>query len=206
MSPRPQAAHLRRPEILVAAAEAIRERGVNNTRVADVADRVGTSAPSVLYYFESKTELLSAALVHYEERFYEDFDQELQTLATAREKLVRLVESMTLGRGDWDLALWMELWPQAMRDEDLADTREGLDGRWRAMIASIVREGQLAGEFGPANPDDVALVLGAILDGFAIQVTLGDSEATPERARRLCMALLERELNCDFQAAGVAPA
>jgi AcrR family transcriptional regulator len=32
----------------------IRERGVSATRIADVAERMGTSAPAVLYYFESK--------------------------------------------------------------------------------------------------------------------------------------------------------
>jgi AcrR family transcriptional regulator len=41
----------------------IRERGLEHVRVADVADRAGTSAPSVLYYFASKAELLKEALV-----------------------------------------------------------------------------------------------------------------------------------------------
>ena len=48
MSPRPRLADERRPAILAAAAEVIRERGVEQTRVADVADRAGTSAPAVL--------------------------------------------------------------------------------------------------------------------------------------------------------------
>ena len=50
---RPQTAHLRRPEILAAATDVLRERGVNATRIADVTDRIGASAPSILYYFET---------------------------------------------------------------------------------------------------------------------------------------------------------
>ena len=51
MSPRPRLDHVRRPAMLSAAAEVIRERGLEHARVSDVAERAGTSAPSVLYYF-----------------------------------------------------------------------------------------------------------------------------------------------------------
>ena len=69
----------------------------------------------------------------------------------------------------------MELWVRALRDPRLAATREGLDRRWRDAIADIIREGQATGEFGPADADDVALLLGAVMDGFAIQLALGRS-------------------------------
>ena len=71
MSPRPTLGHVRRPAILAAAAEVISERGVVGTRIADVAARAGTSAPGVLYWFESKDQLLSEALVYSDDRFYE---------------------------------------------------------------------------------------------------------------------------------------
>ena len=54
MSPRPQIDHIRRPQILDAAAEVIAERGIAATRIADVAERAGTSAPAVLYWFDTK--------------------------------------------------------------------------------------------------------------------------------------------------------
>ena len=62
MSPRPQIDHIRRPQILGAAAEVIAERGLGSTRIVDVADRAGTSPPAILYWFDSKEELLSEAL------------------------------------------------------------------------------------------------------------------------------------------------
>jgi AcrR family transcriptional regulator len=80
LSPRPRFDHVRRPEILAAAAQVIRERGLENARVADVADRAGTSAPSVLYYFASKAELLKEALTSAEERFYEELERELERI------------------------------------------------------------------------------------------------------------------------------
>jgi AcrR family transcriptional regulator len=202
MSPRPRLDHVRRPAILAAAAEVIRERGLENTRVVDVAERAGTSAPAVLYWFASKGELLTVALTAAEENFYEQLDASLAALGSGRERLVRLIESAS-GTGDYDATLWIDLWAKALRDEELAGIREQLDVRWRETIAAIVRDGQAAGEFGATDPDELALLLGSLLDGFSVQIALGDPAGTPERARELCLRLAGRELDCDLTARAV---
>jgi len=197
VSPRPRLDHVRRPELLAAAASVIRERGLENARVADVAEEAGTSGPSVLYYFASKAELLTEALTTAEERFYEDFTVELDGIESARERLVHTVESMT-GEGDYDAALWMELWARALRDSELAATRADLDARWRRTIEGVVRYGQERGEFGPADPNEFAVMLGALLDGLAVQIALRDKEVKPDRVRELAVRLAERELGCEL--------
>jgi AcrR family transcriptional regulator len=202
VSPRPQIAHLRRQEILEAAAEVIRERGLQATRIADVAERMGTSAPAVLYYFESKGELLSEALVAAEEGFYTEFEEQLEVMSSAAEGLVMLVEAC-LTEGDFDAALWMELWPRALREPEMARMREQLDARWLGTIATIIRRGQADGEFRDADAGDVALLLASLLDGLAVQVTLNDPAVSVERARQLCLQLLEHQLGCELSGAGV---
>jgi AcrR family transcriptional regulator len=193
MSPRPSTAHLRRPAILTAAAEVISERGVQNTRISDVAERAGTSAPGVLYWFPTKDELLVEALQFADDRFYESLTRELEGLGTATERLTRLIE-LWPAEGDGETLLWMELWVRALRDPQLAKTRERLDRRWRAAIADIVRDGQASGEFGAADADDLALLLGALMDGFAIQLALDDPAVTADTVRRHCLGLVESRL------------
>ena len=200
MSPRPRLDHVRRPAILAAAAEVIRERGLEHARVADVAERAGTSAPSVLYYFASKAELLNEALTSAEERYYEDLERELAGIESARERLIKIVGGGA-GEGDYDAALWMELWAKALRDPELAATRADLDGRWREAIAAVVRYGQERGEFGPAEPHGFAAVLASLLDGLAVQIALRDGEVTPQRAEELTLAFAERELQCELRTA-----
>jgi AcrR family transcriptional regulator len=200
LSPRPRLDHVRRPELLAAAAEVIRERGLEHVRVADVADRAGTSAPSVLYYFASKAELLKEALTSAEERFYEELEVELAQLEGGPERLLKIIDS-ACGEGDYDAALWMELWARALSDPDLAAMRAELDVRWRRAIAAVVRYGQERGEFGPADPDEVAVLLAALLDGLAVQIALSDIEVTPPRVRKLSLRLVERELDCELRAA-----
>jgi AcrR family transcriptional regulator len=197
MSPRPRLDHVRRPELLASAASVIRDRGLENARVADVADHAGTSAPSVLYWFASKAELLKEALTSAEEGFYEELLAELDGIESARGRLRRIVDSCA-GDGDYDAALWMELWAKALRDRDLAATRAELDGRWRHTIADVVRYGHERGEFGPADPDEVAVVLASLLDGLSVQIALKDMEVTPDRVRELALKLAERELGCEL--------
>jgi AcrR family transcriptional regulator len=193
MSPRPRLDHVRRPELLAAAAAVIRRRGIASARVADVAEEAGVSAPSVLYYFASKAELLKEALTYAEERYYEELHEGLAERDSARERLA-LLATWGTGEGDYDAVLWMELWALALRDPELATTRAELDRRWRSTIAEVVRYGQDRGEFGPADPDELALMLAALLDGLAVQIALRDEDVTPARVRKLALELAEREL------------
>jgi AcrR family transcriptional regulator len=197
MSPRPQIDHIRKPQLLTAAAEVIAERGLDATRIADVAERAGTSAPAVLYWFESRDELLAEALTFAEESFYEQLEVRIGELASASERLIELIASS--GAGD-DWVLWMELWTRALRDPAMSDARQRLDDRWRAQIAEIVREGQGTGEFSGPDPDRVALELAALIDGLAVQVTLGDRVVSADAMRSTCIDVAERLLEAELSA------
>src|SRR5436190_6887639 len=162
VSPRPQIDHLRKPQLLQAAAGVIAERGIASTRIADVAERAGTSSPAVLYWFESKDELLAEALTVEEERFYGELTERMTTLERPRDRLRLLLEASA---EEYDWTLWMELWTRALRDRSTQMARRRLDDRWRSQIAAVIRDGQEAGEFGEAHSDDVALVLASLIDG-----------------------------------------
>ncbi len=211
MSPRPRLSRQRRLEILGAAVEVIAERGLCDTRIADVAERAGTSAALVLYYFESKDRLLTEALTHAEDRFYLETFHELTGIERAADRLAHLVErSFPAPRGSSDMLgdwkLWIELWSRGLRDPEVARKREALDRRWRRTIADVVRAGQESGEFEPVDPDDFALRLASMIDGLAIQAVMGDPEAPPERLRRVCMEMAARELGFEAAEPATVPA
>lgn len=195
MSPRPQIDHIRKPQLLAAAAEVIAERGVAATRVADVAERAGTSAPAVLYWFGSKEQLLSEALTWEEDRFYAEMQERLAEGISPGERMAFLIEESGSG-GEW--TLWVEFWARALRDEGVAGTREQLDRRWREAIVEIVAAGQESGEFGGGDPADVAATLAALLDGLAVQVSLRDPEMPPERMIALARRVAEDQLGCEL--------
>ena len=200
MGARPRLTQQRRLQVLEAAREVIAERGLCDTRIADVAERAGLSAALLLYYFKTKDNLLTEALAFAEDRFYLETWHELASVDEAKSRLVRLIElacpphaDRNELNGDW--RLWLELWSRALRDPEAARKREALDRRWRATIADIVRLGQRQGEFAAEqDPDEFALRLAALIDGLALQVVLHDPEVAGDTMRDLCVEMAQRAL------------
>ena len=203
MSPRPRVDHLRKPQIVAAAAEVLYERGLFDTRIGDIAERAGTSSPTILYYFESKDRLLEEAVEYADREFYDRLSDGQDQHEHASDKLVDLIERTALGPGGLnDYTLWMEIWVRARRDPSVRKSYFRLDRRQRVLIADIVREGQAAGEFtADADPDDFALTLSGLLDGLGVQVTLGQPDVTPARMVDRCLTLASGELGCDLRRA-----
>ncbi len=204
MSPRPKVDHLRKPQIVAAAAEVLYERGLFDTRIGDIAERAGTSSPTILYYFESKDRLLEEAVDHADHDFYARLSEGQDRFKRAGDKLVNLIEETSLGPGGLnDYTLWMEVWVRARRDPTVRSSYFELDRRQRNLIAKIVREGQRQEEFSAdADPEGFALALSGLMDGLGVQVTLGQPDLTPARMVQLCLALASSQLGCDLHPRG----
>jgi len=193
----------RRVQMLRAAIDVIAERGFPETRIADIGRRVGASSALVIYYFGTKDKLLTDALRYSEDLFYAEAERRLDAIEGARQKVEALVrlccanDGMDGLPGSW--LLWPDLWAQAVRHPEVSKDREELDQRWREKVAQIVRAGVQSGEFTDVNVDDFTLVLTGLLDGLAVQVTLGDPTVSPERATEVTMRLVARELGFHWQ-------
>ena len=137
MSPRPAIDHIRKPQILRAAAEVITERGLSATRIADVAERAGTSAPAVLYWFDSREQLLTEALTADEITFALELERRLESIPTAAGKLRHLIEESTY---DGDLSLWIELWARSLHDDASAGEQHAARSREIRFAAKRARE------------------------------------------------------------------
>ena len=199
MGARPKLTQKRRTQMLEAAAEVIGERGLCDTRIADIAERAGLSPALVVYYFGSKEKVLTEALAYAEDLFYIEAFRELTGIEGASEKLVRLIELAcpAVERSEIDeyWALWVELWSRALRNDEAARKREALDQRWRTTIAEVVREGQRSGEFAPCDPERFATYLAALMDGLSLQGLLHDSAVSSDLINEMCLDAAARELS-----------
>ena len=139
------------------------------TRIGDIAERAGTSSPAVLYWFATKDVLLDEALASPTSASTRRSTRSSRAGLPARPARQRIASWARRGRrrggcgwscGCARCATRRSARPRAPRP------------RRRAAIADVVREGQAAGEFGPVDADDVALTLGAMMDGLAIQLAL----------------------------------
>ncbi|HUL27876.1 MAG TPA: TetR/AcrR family transcriptional regulator [Streptosporangiaceae bacterium] len=191
----------RREQMLRAALEVIVERGYPETRIADVAERAGTSPALVIYYFKTKDQLLTEAIRFSEDTWYETGTTRMAAIDTAAGRLEELVAMSCLPEADDDPGapntswlLWLDLWAQAARHPEVASVRQKFDERWRHTISSLVVGGQAAGEFGPVDPDGFAATLSALLDGFAVQIALEDPTVDAGLAFELIMGYAAGEL------------
>jgi AcrR family transcriptional regulator/transposase len=172
----------RETAILKAALEALREKGLAETRMIDIARRVHMSPGHVLYYFPSKQALLMEALQWSEEMFHQQVAEDLPMAATAWDRLVLLMDlSAPRGEGDPQWLLWLETWANAPHDQEVAQHQAELGRRWTTRIVGVVREGQERGEFAPIPAHLFALRLTALMDGLAIMVTTGAGQMSRRR-------------------------
>jgi len=194
----PGTADQRREQMLQAALEVVAERGYPETRIADVAERAGTSPALVIYYFKTKDQLLTEAIRYSEDNWYAAGTSRMAAIPTAAGQLEELVAMSCLPEADAEpptsWALWLDLWAQSVRHPEVAGVRQKFDERWRETISSLVLAGQEAGEFGPVDPPGFAIALSALLDGFAVQIALADTVVSPHRAFELSMRFAAKEL------------
>jgi AcrR family transcriptional regulator len=185
------AADLRRDQMLEAAAALIAERGFSDTRITDVARRVGASSALVVYYFGTKDKLLTEALRWSEVSFYESVEEMLEATPSLRARLETLVRMTCVPEREGEVpsawGLWFDLWAQAFRHPQVSKDREDLDNRWRDIIARVVSEGVAAKEITKVDAQAFAVAWSALLDGLSIQVALEDPQVDPERAFRIAM-------------------
>jgi AcrR family transcriptional regulator len=201
MAARPQGeavADVRRDQMLAAAATLIAERGFADTRIADVAARVGASPALVIYYFGTKDSLLTEALRWSESSFYAATEEMLRSTPTIRARIETLVEwtlvsdAPASAPSDW--GLWFDLWAQAFRHPEVKKDRADLDAQWRDLITRLVRAGIEDGEVEPLDVETFAIMWGSLLDGLVVQVALEDPVVDVARARRIAVDVAFKEL------------
>ena len=193
--PRPRLDHVRKAQILNAAAAVLSERGYANARVVDIAKAAGTSPAAILYWFDGKHGLLAEALALRELEFHDRYTIRIDRAATASEQLRILIEAM-LHHYDW--GLWMELCVLALRDHSAAAERDRMDRRWRAMLRKVIRDGQQRGEFVASDADETMFVLAALLDGMAPLLAMKAKGVTSTQVERTWLSEAGRLLGPSF--------
>jgi AcrR family transcriptional regulator len=191
-------ADVRRDQMLAAASTLIAERGFHDTRIADVAKRVGASPALVIYYFGTKDSLLTEALRWSERSFYAATEEMLRSTEKLRDRLEILVEWTLVSdkqqnlTGDW--GLWFDLWAQAFRHPEVKKDRAELDAQWRDLITRIVQAGVDNGEIDKLDVATFAIMWGSLLDGLVVQVSLDDPVVDLALARRIALEMADKEL------------
>lgn len=160
-----------RERLLAAAADVFAERGYDGTRVADIASAAGVSNGALYAHFESKAELLVAALRAHGQRLLADM-----VAADPGRPITELL--LKVGRGlrrrrDPRGYLIVEALVAARRDNDVAGPMRDLAGERADWLTDLMREAQAAGELDPSLSP-------AALGHFCLLLAMGSALITPD--------------------------
>jgi AcrR family transcriptional regulator len=165
-------AEVRLDSLLRTACEVIVERGLANTRAADVAQAAGVSQALVFYHFTSKERLLAQAFAYAAEKDLARLEKEVNSAATPLEKMRRILKLyVPTGRSKmW--AMWIDGWSESLRTPQLEKVTRRFDLRWTEALVEVISEGLADSTFTCPDPTASAWRITALLDGLAVQVTV----------------------------------
>jgi AcrR family transcriptional regulator len=186
--PRPNVEAERRKQILEAACAVIAKAGLQQLRVADVAQEAGISSGTIHYYFETKKDLVAAA---FEFNFAASLRRRRwmrESTVDPRQRLRDIVESYlpTTRKSLQAWRVWAELWAEGTRDPALQKVNDELYGQWRDVVRDAI-----AAIHPKEDPTELANMLIAMMDGLAVQVLLRSKNMPVETMRATCRAFID---------------
>ena len=191
-----------RERILEAAAELISQEGIDEVRIARVANRARVSTALVHHYFSTREELLTDALMlAFDQAAEERFGAEEPEIAkrSHTDALAVAIEQCLPepGPNEREWVLWVELWLRAARDPELRPVAARLYERYREWMEELIRAGVEAGEFRTDDPGRVADLALGLFDGLGLRALLEDPGIDLTRARTLIAQTLAAELEIE---------
>jgi AcrR family transcriptional regulator len=191
----------RRAQILDAARRVVLERGMANTRVADIAEAVNVSGGLIHYHFATKDELMAEMLRATSDGEIRHLDTIVSGPGTAIERLDRVLRHyIPRTRSDQSWILWIESWAAGLRAPVLREILAELEAAWIAAIEAVIGDGVKAGEFACDDPAGAAERLDALLDGLVIRCTLHPQALPRKRVLDHVRAAAAREVGLDRSA------
>ncbi|SCL31293.1 DNA-binding transcriptional regulator, AcrR family [Micromonospora inyonensis] len=167
-----RAAEIRLDALLRTACDVIVERGLANTRTADVAQAAGVSQALVFYHFATKDRLLEQAFAYAVEQDLARLDAVVRSSAAPLAKLKKILRLYTPSGRSTSWSLWIDGWSESLRTPELEKVCRRLDLRWRQDLAAVITAGVEDGTFECADPAGAAWRINAVMDGLAVQLAV----------------------------------
>lgn len=174
--------------ILVAVEEILVNRGVEDVTIRNVAAVAGVSLGAVQYHFQTKDELLIAAMEKVSDDFLRRFMSAADSGPDAKTTLAEVCRMLGGVDDESRIAsvIWLAFASKAATSEAVARAHQK---SWRLLESGIAA---LLQQLNPALEQDDAAMLIALLDGISIARATETDRMTSQRAQHLITTFLER--------------
>jgi AcrR family transcriptional regulator len=164
-----------RAALLAEAERTLREQGIGQLSLRDLARQAGVSHGAPRRHFADRQALLDALAEAGFLRLGDEVRAAIRTAGDDFEAQLRAAATAYIRFATQDAAL-LELMFAVKSGEQSGALRDA-SGRLFTAIDGLVRQGQQAGQLRPGDPDRVRLLLFATMQGIAALVTSGSVEA-----------------------------
>ena len=192
MSPRPDVSEERKDQIMNAAEEVFSQKGFSDARMDDIAEGTGLSKGTLYLYYKSKDDLIIAILDRIFQREFKTFEKLDLTNTSATDAIWTFTETTSK-----DVKMMMRLLPityefmgLAFRNKFVQKAFKTYLNHYLDILIPIIQHGIDTGEFRPADAKEVAIAMGAILEGTLLLWVYDNSLIEPETHLRSGMKLL----------------
>jgi AcrR family transcriptional regulator len=192
MSPKPDVSEERKDQIMNAAEEVFTQKGFSDARMDDIAEETGLSKGTLYLYYKSKDDLIIAILDRIFQREFRAFESFDTASMSATDTIWNFVDTTTK-----DIRMMMRLLPityefmgLAFRNKFVQKTFKAYFNRYMDILIPIIQHGIDTGEFRPADAKEIALAMGAIMEGTLLLWVYDSTLVDPEKHIRSGMKLL----------------
>jgi AcrR family transcriptional regulator len=182
MSPRPDVSDERKTQIINAAEGVFTEKGFDQARMDDIAEETGLSKGTLYLYFKSKDELIIAILDRMFQREFKQFDNLNLTEMSASDAIWKITDLLAK-----DMVSLQRLIPivyqflaLAFRNKHVQQALKRYINQYVDVLVPIIQRGIDSGEFRPGDAREVAIAMGAVIEGTLLLWVYDRSLVHPE--------------------------
>lgn len=182
----------RREQLVEATLNVIARKGLNAVTLADVSDEAGLSRGIVNFHFESKENLLFAALTSLSREYDENWRRELAAVeggAAERMRALTLADLSEAVCAPSKLAAWFGFFGAAASRPDYLDLCWAKDDAYLNVLTQTCTELDREGEYGH-DPARIATAIYAMQEGLWLRLMLGKAELSREDALATALSML----------------
>ena len=170
MSPKPDVSAERKQQILTAATRVFARRGIEASRMQEIAREAGLSVGGVYWYYQSKEEIVLGLLQSFVEKDLELARSFLQTPGSARQRL-ELILTVGLNEAVQLMPITLELYRESVHNAEVRALLQNYLSSYREVFMALIAHGISTGEFRPVDPSTAAIMLIALYEG-SMELTL----------------------------------
>lgn len=193
----------KRGRILDAAIRVFAQRGVKNTKIAEIAEKAGIGKGTVYEYFQSKDEIISAGFRYFMEHVGDVIGRRVSTLSDPLDKLMAYFSGwadVLEGEFMGFIEVVLDFWAEGIREDkgSLAFNLAELYAEYRSVVKQLLDDCVAAGCIRPVDTRIAASVLLGTVDGLMVQWiadrTAFDIKAAVEALPDLIIYGLKKEI------------